>query len=131
MNLPRPANSELFPTTAPGLALAELLPILRARMWQVRPGRYVVSCEGITRTGDVLADDAAIARGDVLPGEPPIGQLLAALDDAGHGACGLRVTWWDGMPAETVPSIARGAADVRAHETRLAAAPPAARRRQR
>ena len=121
----------MYPHATPSLALAEPLAFLRARMWQVRPGRYVVSCEGITRTGDVLADDAAIARGDVLPGEPPIGQLLVALDDAGYGACGLRVTWWDGMPAETVPSIARGAADVRAHETRLAAAPPAARRRQR
>lgn len=110
---PRPANSELFPHTHPGLALAAPLPCLRARMWQVRPDRHVVSCEGITRTGDVIADDAAIARGNVLPGGPPIGQLLVALDDAGHGDRALVVRWWDGMPAETVPSIARGAADVR------------------
>ncbi len=113
MNLPRPANSELFPTTTRALALAEPLPVLHATLWQTGRAR------GVARCGELITH-----------GERPVGALCVLLDDAGHGAAGLVVRWWDFQPAETVASIRQAAADVRAHETRLASPAPAARRRR-
>ena len=104
MSLPRPANSELFPTTAPGLALAAPLPVLHATLWQVGESRHVARC------GEFVAE------GDVLDRGYPVGALCVLLDDAGHGGAGLVVRWWDLQPAETIPSIAQAAADVRSLE---------------
>ncbi len=96
MNLPPVANSELFPSTAPGLELAAPLPVLHATLWDGAPGWRVARC-GEQETC----------------GENPTGALCVLLDDAGHGGAGLVVRWWDLQPAETIPSIARAAADVR------------------
>lgn len=113
MNLPRPANSELFPSTASGLALAEPLAVLHATRWRL--GRF----RGAARCGELITH-----------GERPVGALCVLLDNAGHGRFGLVVRWNDLQPAETIPSIRQAAADVRAHEARVAAPPPTARRRR-
>ncbi len=113
ITLPRPANSELFPTVAPSLALAEPLRVLHATRWRL--GRL----RGGARCGELITQ-----------GERPVGALCVLLDGAGHGRSALVVRWNDLQPAETIPSIRQAAADVRTHEARLASPAPAARRRR-
>ena len=109
---PHVANSELFPSVAPGLALAAPLPVLHATLWDDITGRRVARCGELATRG-----------------LSPVGDLCVLLDDVGQGGCGLVVKWWDLQPAETIPSIAQAAADVRAHDAKLSAAAAPKRRR--